>query len=333
MNHILAVCDTEEAYASKLVEYINRKEAFPFQARFFSNIEKVKDFCQRQEIEVLLLSENYYSAELDIRKVDKVFILQQSQDFERKEKGALWKYQSCETLLKELLSLLAKEPGKAAHIMRRQGLHVTGFYSPVKRSLQTTFALTMGQLLAKRGKALYVNLESYSGLGKLMGKEFSHDLSDLLYYLQNGKNNIGYYLSSITEQIGGLEILPPMRCQMDLISISTREWLQLFYEIEVCTEYEYLLLDLSDSVQGLFELLQQCDRIFTLTAEDGVALAKIDQYEKMLNQCQCEEIMKKTCKCKFPQISYLPKQLERLPACELAQIVKEYLKEDFYAKR
>ncbi len=108
MNHILAVCDTEEAYASKLVEYINRKEAFPFQARFFSNIEKVKDFCQRQEIEVLLLSEKLYSTELDIGKVDKVFILQQSPDFERKEKGALWKYQSCETLLKELLSLLAK---------------------------------------------------------------------------------------------------------------------------------------------------------------------------------------------------------------------------------
>lgn len=332
MNHILAVCDSEEAYASKLVEYINRKESFPFQARFFSNIEKVKEFCQRQEIEVLLLSEKWYPADLDIRKVDKVFILQQSPEFEGKE-GAVWKYQSCEALLKELLLLLAKEPGKTAHIMRRQGLHVTGFYSPVKRSLQTTFALTMGQLLARKGKTLYVNLESYSGLDKLMGKEFSHDLSDLLYYLQNGKNSIGYYLSSITEQIGSLEVLPPMRCQMDLISISTREWLQLFYEIEVCTEYEYLLLDLSDSVQGLFELLQQCDQIFTITAEDGVALAKIDQYERMLNQCQYEEIMKKTCKCKFPQISYLPKQLERLPACELAQMAKEYLKEEFYAKR
>ena len=333
MNHILAVCDTEEAYASKLTEYINRKEAFPFQARFFSNIEKVREFCQRQEIEVLLLSEKWYPVELDTRKVDKIFILQQSPDFEGKDVGSVWKYQSSETLLKELLALLAKEPGKTAHIMRRQGLHVTGFYSPVKRSLQTTFALTMGQLLAKKGKTLYVNLESCSGLGKLMGKEFSHDLSDLLYYLQNGKNSIGYYLSSITEQIGNLEVLPPMRCQMDLISISTREWLQLFYEIEVCTEYEYLLLDISDSVQGLFELLQQCDRIFTITAEDGVALAKIDQYERMLDQCQYEEILKKTCKCKFPQISYLPKQLERLPACELAQMAKEYLKEEFYAKR
>lgn len=50
--------------------------------------------------------------------------------------------------------------------MRRQGLHVTGFYSPVKRSLQTTFAVTMGQLLEK-GRALYVNREPFFGLEKL----------------------------------------------------------------------------------------------------------------------------------------------------------------------
>ena len=333
MNHILAVCDSQEAYASKLVEYINRKETFPFQARYFSNLEKIKEFSARQEIEVLLLSEKYYLPELPLEGVDKVFVLQESIDFEVVEGEALWKYQSCETLLKELLSLLANNPGKTAHIMRKQGLHVTGFYSPVKRSLQTTFALTMGQLLAKRGRTLYVNLEGYSGLEKLLGKEFSHDLSDLLYYLQTGKNSISYYLPSITERLGNLEVLPPMRCQMDLISISPREWLQLFYEIEVCTEYEYLLLDLSDSVQGLFELLQQCDRIFTITAEDGVALAKIDQYEKMLQQCRYEDIMQKTQKCKIPQISYLPTQLERLQACELAELAKEFLMEDTYAKR
>lgn len=333
MNHILAICDAEEAYASKLTEYINQKESFPFQARSFFSIEKVKEFCQRQEIEVLLLTEKWKTEGEDLENVDKIFLLQESNDLTENEDKQIWKYQSSEALLKELLALLALEPGRTAHIRRRQSLHVTGFYSPVKRSLQTTFALTMGQILGKRGKTLYVNLESYSGLGKLVGREFSHDLSDLLYYLQNGKNNLELYLSSITEQIGNLEVLPPMHCQMDLISILPREWLQLFYEIETHTEYEYLLLDLSDSVQGLFELLQQCDRIFTTTAEDGVALAKLDQYERMLEQCQYEEIMEKTCKCKFPHIEYLPKQLDRLPGCELAQIAREYLKEDYHAKR
>ena len=332
MNHILAVCDTEEAYASKLAEYINQKNSFPFQARSFSTIEKMTDFCKKQHIEVLLISERFYPLELKDYDIDKLFILQESESFDE-DVEAIWKYQSCETLLKELLMLLAKEPGKTAHIRRRQGLFVMGFYSPVKRSLQTSFALTMGQLLAKRGKTLYVNMEACSGLSRLLGKEFMHDLSDLLYYLQNGKNGIGYYLSSITEQIGNLEILPPMQCQMDLISISIRDWLQLFYEIEVCTEYEYLLLDLSDSVQGLFDLLKHCDRIFTVTAEDGMAMAKIDQYEKMLQQCQYEEILTKTSKCKFPKISYLPKQLERLSVGELAEIAKEYLKEDLYVKR
>lgn len=333
MNHILAVCDAEEAYASKLVDYINLKEGFPFQARYFFSLEKLEEFCNKQRVEVLLLSEKLYQEKVSKMNTDKIIILQEEDAFWEDSYGMVWKYQSCETMLKEILSLLAKEPGKLNHIIRKSGLKVTGFYSPVKRSLQTSFALAMGQLLAKKGKTLYVNMEACSGLDRLLGREFAKDLSDLLYYLQNGQNGISYYLSSITEQVGGLEILPPMRSQTDLISISTREWLQLFYEIEVCTEYEYLLLDLSDSVQGLFEILQHCDRIFTVTAEDGVAMAKMDQYEKMLKQCQYEEIMNKTRKCSFPRISYLPKQLERLSMSELASIAKEYLKEDFYAKR
>jgi len=123
-----------------------------------------------------------------------------------------------------------------------------------------------------------------------------------------------------------------MRCQLDLISITQREWKQLLYEIEVCTEYEYLLLDLSDSIQGLYEILRNCDRIYTMTAEDGFAMAKMDQYEKMLKQCQYEDVLEKTEKCNIPQITYLPKQLERLTATELAAEVKVFLKEDFYAK-
>lgn len=333
MNHILAICDAQEAYASKLVNYINLKEGFPFQARYFSTPEKLNEFSKQQEVEVVLISEEFADMPGTECLADKRICLKENASLPDIGQETVWKYQSCEDMMKEILALLAKEPGKYSHIARKQKLKVIGFYSPIKRGMQTSFALTMGQLLAKRGKTLYLNMEACSGLDALIGHEFVKDLSDLLYYLQNGNNGISYYMCSITEQVGSLDILPPMRCQADLISITGREWLQLLYEIEVCTEYDYLLLDLSDSIQGLFDILRHCDRIFTVTADDGVAMAKIDQYEKMLNQCNYGEILEKTNKCQLPKISYLPKQLERLTMSELAAIAKEYLKEDFYAKR
>ena len=333
MNHILAVCDAEEAYASSLVNYINQKEGFPFRAQYFSTPEKLNNFSKEQKTEVVLASELFFKELKALNPADKVILLSEDSTNSYETEDIVCKYQSCEMLLKNVLTLLAKEPGKHSHITRKKKLKVIGFYSPIKRGMQTSFALTMGQLLARRGGTLYINLEPCSGLDILMGKSFAKDLSDLLYYLQNGKNGIAFYLSGITEQINGLDILPPMRCQMDLLSISSREWLQLFYEIEVCTAYEYLLLHLSDSIQGLFEILRHCDRIYTITAEDGFAMAKMDQYERMLNQCRYEDIMEKSNRCSFAEISYLPKQLERFTVSELAATAKEYLKEDFYVER
>ena len=330
MNHILAVCDAEERYASKLADYLNLKEGFPFQVRHFSTMEKLIQFTKQQNVEAALICEKYETDELT-QMVPSVITLSEKNSIDKESGRAVWKYQSCEVLMKEVLQILAGECKEGSHILRNVPLKIIGLYSPVKRTMQTTFGLTMGQLLAKKGKVLYINMEGFSGLNSMLQRNFQRDLSDLLYYIQNGKQGLAYILGSMVESVNGMDILPPMLCQMDLISIEAKEWLQLFYEIESQSEYEYLVLDLSDSIQGLFEILRQCFVIYTMTERDGFAMAKIDQYEQMIRQCCYEDILEKTNKCELPKFSYLPAQLDRLTVSELAAIVKEKIKEDLYA--
>lgn len=331
MNHILAVCDAEEAYASKLADYLNLKEGFPFQVRHFSTIGKLIQFTNQQSVEAALVCESFEEEIVNTQVIPSVIILSEKNNMERKSSKAVWKYQSCEALVKEVLQILAQECKEGSHILRSVPLKIIGLYSPVKRSMQTTFGLTMGQLLAKRGKVLYVNMEGFSGLNSMLKRNFQRDLSDLLYYMQNGKQGLAYILGSMVENINGMDILPPMLCQMDLISIEAKEWLNLFYEIENHCEYEYLILDLSDSIQGLFEILRNCFIIYTMTERDGFAMAKIDQYEQMIKQCRYEDVLNKTHKCELPKFSYLPDQLDRLTVSELAAVVKEKIREDLYA--
>ncbi len=330
MNHILAVCDAEERYASKLADYLNLKEGFPFQVRHFSTMEKLIQFTKQQNVEAALICEKYETDELT-QMIPSVITLSEKNSIDKESGRAVWKYQSCEVLMKEVLQILAGECKEGSHILRNVPLKIIGLYSPVKRTMQTTFGLTMGQLLAKKGKVLYINMEGFSGLNSMLQRNFQRDLSDLLYYIQNGKQGLAYILGSMVESVNGMDILPPMLCQMDLISIEAKEWLQLFYEIESQSEYEYLVLDLSDSIQGLFEILRQCFVIYTMTERDGFAMAKIDQYEQMIRQCCYEDILEKTNKCELPKFSYLPVQLDRLTVSELAAIVKEKIKEDLYA--
>lgn len=331
MNHILAICDAEEEYASKLADYLNLKEGFPFQVRYFSTLDKLIQFSKRQTLDAVLVCEEYRKSLCNIKEIPAVIILSEEKRIGKESRDVVWKYQSCEVLMKEVLQILARESEAGSHILRTVQLKIIGLYSPVKRNLQTTFGLTMGQILAKKGKVLYINLEGFSGLNIMLKRNFQKDLSDLLYYLQNGKQGLSYILSSMVENVNGLDILPPMMCQIDLISIDEKEWIQLFYEIERSSDYEYLILDLSDSVQGLFEILRHCYIVYTMTSDDGFAMAKIDQYEQMMKQCRYEDVLKKTNKCVLPQFSYLPRQLDRLTVSELAEVVKERIKEDFYA--
>ena len=333
MNHIMAVCDAEEEYASKLADYINRKEGFPFQVRYFSTLDKLLCFAREQRVEAALISEEYQEPLQSAGIVTTIIVLSIEAADKKLAEYSVYKYQSAENLLREVLQILSENANGSSHILRKSSLKVIGLYSPVKRCLQTTFGLTMGQLLTKRGKTLYINMEGFSGLNTLLRRNFQRDLSDLLYYLQNGRQGLEYILGSMTETVNGLDILPPMLCQMDLISIDAKDWLKLFYEIEKSSNYEYLILDLSDSVQGLFEILRQCSIIYTMTEKDGFAMAKIDQYEQMLKQCRYEDVLQKTNKCELPRFNYLPPQLDRLTVSELAEVVKEYIKEDVYAVR
>lgn len=330
MNHTLAVCDAEEAYASKLADYLNLKEGFPFQVRHFVTIDKLIQFARQQSVDAALVCEKYAKEVADVKAIPAVITLSEKNSMEKERQRSVWKYQSCEVLMKEVLQMLAGESGEGSHILRNVPLKIIGLYSPVKRVLQTTFGLTMGQLLAKKGKVLYINMEGFSGLNTMLRCNFQRDLSDLLYYMKNGKQGMAYILGSMVESVNGMDVLPPMMCQMDLISIDAKEWLQLFYEIESQSEYEYLILDLSDSIQGLFEILRQCFVIYTMTERDGVAMAKIDQYEKMIMQCHYEDILNKTSKCELPRFSYLPAQMDRLTVSELAAVVKEKIREDIY---
>lgn len=331
MNHILAICDVQKKYASKLGDYLNVKEGFPFQVRVFSTIEKLIEFSKFQIVEVALVSEQYQEVLKCRQLVATIIILSSEGEESQGDSYRVYKYQSGEKIIKKVLQIVASDSKEGSHIVRNVTLKLIGLYSPIKRSLQTTFGLTMGQLLAKKGKVLYINLEGYSGLNVLLKQNFQRDLSDLLYYMQSGKQGLPYILGSMIENVNGLDILPPMLCQMDLISIEAKEWLRFFYELEKHSEYEYIIVDLSDSVQGLLELLRQCTVVYTMTEHDGFAMAKMDQYETMLKQCHYEDVLEKTNKFELPKFSYLPRQLDRLTMSELADVVRECLKEDIYA--
>ncbi|MCM1087970.1 MAG: hypothetical protein NC419_07415 [Muribaculaceae bacterium] len=331
---ILAVCDLEEAYAFRMGEFLLEKMPTPYMLHLFTETEKLQIFLEKQEISVLLIGENA------IKKLDKpldipnIFVLWEGGRKKEENYQYIDKYQSPDEIMREMAEKLAdlqswKEADTKQGVMPR----IIGVYSPVRRCLQTSFALTMGQLLAKEHKVLYLNFECYSGFSQMLHKEFPSDMMDVVYYFRCAKEKLSVRLPSIVQNVNGLDFIPPGQCGLDLQEITGENWLELLTAIGQISRYEYLILDLTDGMNGLFELLQHCCKIYTITRDDGFAMAKMDQYEKVLQLNELSDIVDKTVKCKFPFFEKLPSDLNLMTHGELSAYVKAIIQEDLYEKQ
>ncbi len=335
MTHkIMAICDTEEGYAFRMAEYLLEKVKLPYTLHLFTAVEELEKFAGQEEIEVLLIAESAWRLlkEEYIRKqVTQMFILQESGETAQENLCCISKYQSPEAVVQEMLNVMVDGSGwKDYPKATETAAKMIGIYSPVKRCLQTSFALSLGQLLAKEHKTIYLNFEMYSGLGELLRREYQTDMLDVMYYFQSAREKLALRLPTIIQNAGGLDYIPPMQYSLGIKEVPGEQWLALCRDIAAIGEYEYMILDLDDGIDGLFDLLKNCHKIYTITKEDPFAQAKLRQYEQMLQQGELGEISEKTVKCRFPVFQELPGSLDMMTHGELAGYVRSIIKEDIY---
>lgn len=329
---IMAVCDTEEGYAFRMAEYLLEKVRLPYTVHLFTAVEELERFAKREEIAVLLIAENAWrllKEEYVRTQAAQLFILQESGRETQTDLCCISKYQSPDKVVQAILEGLAEGEGlqeciEASDMTAR----MIGIYSPIKRCLQTSFALTMGQLLAREHKVLYLNFEMYSGLGEILRREYQMDMMDVVYYFQSAREKLALRLPSIIQSAGGLDYIPPMQYALGIREVPGEQWLALCRDLAAIGEYEYLILDLDDGMEGLFELLKSCHKIYTITRGDPFAVAKLRQYEQMLLANELNEIADKTVKCRFPIFKELPASLDMMTHGELAKYVRAIIKED-----
>lgn len=328
MSYSLAVCDEQESYVCKLAEYLNLKRGIPFRVLAFNSVDKLKDYNRNTPIELLLISEKLFTGCKDKPQVSNIILLNESGMEEVTGYPSVYKYQPAEKIMRAVLEIYGEIGNPMKLAMANKKVSVIGVYSPVKRCLQTSFALTLGQILAKEKRCLYLNFEPFSGLSGLMKRQFEHDFMDLLYFLNSGVEKFIYKLQSMVQSIGNLDYIPPALSFMDLAEIEGDSFRTLLEQIAAGTDYEVIILDLSENIRSLFDILLSCDRIYTITKSDAAADAKLKQYEQLLQFIKKEEILNHTHKLELPVFTGIPTRLEELPYSQLAEYIRNMLKEE-----
>ncbi len=322
-EHIMALCDTEEEYAQLMTEFLKRHRDLPWELHTYTDIGELMREEAHGNLSMLVVSEAAYSEELKALQPSCVVVLNESGIVRWDKVHHINKYQQADNVLKELLEVyveIAEE--QLPRLQADFGTRFVGIYSPVRRCMQTSFALTMSQMLAGEHPTLYLNFEHYVGITELIPDMQTRDMADLLYFLGGEQDKFRLRMQTMIQHKGGLDYIPPMKVGQNLLTITGAEWLSLLQRIGELGMYEYVVLDLSESMQGLFDILRMCIRVFTLTKEDRIARSKLLQYEQLLALYEYEDVLEKTRKCSLPKIRRLPEELEQYTRGELAEYVR-----------
>ena len=287
----LVICDKEARYAKGLGDNISERKEFAFKVYACTSAESVNCFLDSHRIDILIIDEGFEGEKRSEFGAGATFVLTKGSCKDlRADEVELFKYQSADAILAEVVeSYLKTSNVTILKNIKKQSKKMIAVYSPVHRIGKSTFATAYSRELAKEKKTLYVSLDGYpilSGEGKNLG--------DLMYYARQEQDELGARIASMVRVHDGLEYLIPIPLITDLKEITVNEWKNLLEKILEESVYENLVLDIDDSVDGLFEILELCDWIYTPVLDEESANQKVSRYETNLQLLGLSSILEKS---------------------------------------
>ncbi len=294
----LVICDREQEYAAQLAGYLSGKKELALQVKLCSSPEQVEAIRREMAVDILLADESITFTEGALTGVSKVILLSAASTGTEGMVSRIFRYQSADDIYTHLIEALAEGGmGELWNIRKKERGKLIGIYSPVRRIGQTGFALNKGIEMAKTSNVLYINLETYAGIGGYFPEEGKRNLSMLLYYAKQESGNPGLLITTLVKRMNELDYIPPVIFPEDIRTVTVSEWMWLFGEILSHSIYDVLILDLGDCVQGLFDILKACDTIYMPAADDRLAVSKIYQYEEALCRQGYGEVWERMIRC------------------------------------
>ena len=333
-KNIFAVCDLEVDYAINFMEYLNQKKNIPFEIQAFTTVSGLISFGRQSHIELLLISGKAMCREVRELDIGKIVILSEGvHSPELDQYPSVYKYQSSSDVIREVMACYGAEKAAVPAVfpVLKKTTEILGVYSPLGRCLKTSFALTLGQVLAKERAVLYLNLEEYSGFEELMGRGFSQNLGDLLYYVRQENKNLIHRMNGMVQTVNNLDYIPPVQTPWDIRGTVWADWERLLDEIVRNSSYEIVVLDIGSEVDEIFQLLNRCKRIYMPVLSDVISACKIAQFENLVRIWDYTQILPRITRIRPPfhmESGSGETYVQQLVWSELGDYVREVLRKE-----
>lgn len=304
---VFVICDLDTDYLYRLMNYLEPQISQQFQLHVFSNEQSIKEYANdsiskdinnnidKKIIEILLISNRISDETVKSLKCTNIILLSDgtNQPFNY-EYPVIYKYQSAQEIFRQIMFNYAQKEGNSQCVEKlKEKANLICFYSPWNEEIQTELSIAYGCILGEIGNTLYLNLKGYHGFVQSLNLVNQRNLIDLIYYFKNKEDQFVNYFRSIICKVQKLDYIPPVDNPIDIGEVTMEAWLKLLKKIIVETNYENIIVDLSDELVDSTQLLAVCNKIYVPVKENVQIKGKMEQLTKTLTVKQKQTILGK----------------------------------------
>lgn len=302
MERILAILDQEGDYGERLCEYLNRRKCLPCTAATFSSLESYLAFAENHRVQILLAQPELLTGVYDLHADQVLQLWDAGQDRGAllEKRDAVYKYQSGEEILRAVM-VAAGEAGLgfgAGHTGGEKRL--ISVFSPVGRCYKTSFALLFSALRARRERVLYLNLEKFSGLSRLLGESYERGLGDAFYHLRRDSLD-GARIGTLLHSFYGVDYIPPFLSPEDQEALEPGDHTALVERIMEETEHTLMVADLGGFSAAALAMMELSDVVYMPVLEDFISEGKCGEFLDYLKEMGKSRILERIQKLRLPQ--------------------------------
>lgn len=304
-NKIFGICDPDGDYARMLSHYISRKEKSGITVLAFTKPEAIKEYLRDGYFDALIISESFINladgCDIETNGIprDMTFVLAEDKDECGYEFPCVYKYQSCEKILGEILASFNKKRGSV--LGKLSGVKVVGVYSPIGRCGKTSFALSLGATLSKTGSTLFVSLDDYSAHSVTQKTNSYSGISDVLYKaLVNEEEDFFEDLS--IKNIDGMDVLEGASCPEDIYDSDPTVFAKIIEALKKKGLYKNIVIDIGGAVRHPEVLLEGCDLIYMIVVDETCSNKRMDAWEEHMIRKGFSRIVDSSKKIALPDI-------------------------------
>lgn len=284
----------QEGYTRRLADYLNHHPNSMLEVRLFTNTDSLRQFLRKKPVEMLLIGERDWDPRWEKDTQIRRLIFLSDGDVVREGMGwpVIFKFQSAESIIQELLNVIADDDGMQVKSQRASSeqIEFIGVYSPYGGAGVSTFAYEMAKEYGMQYSTLYLNLELFHGMpGRNISKwkeytpiETNRGMSELIFYLRQNKAKIAVKLQSLVQIQDGIAMIRAVEDYRDLYSMTVEDMQKLLHVLAEETEYQKVFFDIGFLGETSLELMRYCDVLYLPKARSEIQHIKQTSFEQLL---------------------------------------------------